>query len=175
MKQINIKKLMDVYHAECTAEIDLAHCRKHLGDYYWITEKTVTDAEAKYDALHQARVNMREYQALVAAIKDAEGRAKERTITADNVLDWLDDIFKKIDISKKAMDGVTVNVDIHAEALPGAYKWTAYSTQFTAIFKSGGWRVTGISRSALRRKNRVIVHHTEESKKALIDKWTNLY
>ena len=114
-------------------------------------------------------------ESLTAAIKDAEGRATARTITASDIADVLLEVEKTLGISKKALEGVRVDIDLNAQTFPNSYKYIPESTQFTAVYKSGSWRVTDIRRDRCRGvKSRIRVTHTEESKAALIDRFTTI-
>lgn len=107
---------------------------------------------------------------LTEAIKAAEGRATARTITAGNILDTLDYIERELKISKKAMNGIHIRADINAQKFPGAYKYIPESTHFQATYKNGSWRITSITREVCRQGMHIEVTHTEESRKAILDR-----
>lgn len=121
-------------------------------------------------------INMKNANAiemLTKAIKEEEGRATARTITAEEVVDELERIETRLGIAKKALNGVRVLVDMNAQSFPNAYKYTPESTHFEATFKNGSWRVTNIYRLRCCSPNkRVEVAHTEESRKAVIERMT---
>lgn len=110
---------------------------------------------------------------LDAAIKAAEGRATARTITGRGIIDALQTVTDKLDITKKALNGVSVSVDIHAQKFPSAYRYTPESTFFDAVFKSGSWRVTRIYREATRNSwyNTYHVNLTPDAEKALLGRY----
>lgn len=113
--------------------------------------------------------------ALGAAIREAEGRAKVRTIDADDVAAALHDLEKRLGISKKSMEGLHVTVDLHAHRFSNAYKGIPESTIFDAEYRRGAWRVVDIRRDRTRApSNAIVVRHTEQSRQAIIDKYTNI-
>lgn len=108
-------------------------------------------------------------ETLTPAIKEAEGRATERTIDAAVIIRTLNEVTDTLGISKKAMEGVWVDCNPHAQTFPRAYKYTPMSTQFSAVYKAGSWRLTNIRRDACR-NNRIVIFHTQTSREALIDR-----
>lgn len=84
--------------------------------------------------------------ALRSVLDDVQHSCTARTVSASDVLTALDRIQRKLSITKKALEGTTVHVDLHAQTFPGAYHGIPESTQFRAVFHSGSWRVTDISR-----------------------------
>lgn len=128
----------------------------------------IEEAQCCKDAFIQASNDL-----LGEAIKMAEGRASVRTITADEIVTALCDTFETLGISKKAMDGVEVSIDLNAQDFPSAYKYTPESTIVDAIYKGGSWRVTSICRDACRRySQRIRVKHTEASREAILSRFT---
>lgn len=118
-------------------------------------------------------VNEANMSKIEAVINEVQGRSTERLITSDNIVKELDTVEKKLGITKKAMEGIQVDIDVHAQDFPKAYKWTPMSTRFCATYRGGKWRVTDIGRHACRKwgKN-IIVKHTEDSQKAIMEKFT---
>lgn len=109
--------------------------------------------------------------ALSAAIREAEGRATARTITARDIVSRLKEIEKGLNIHKKNMNGISVHVDENAQDFPRAYKYTPESTHFYATFKGGSWIITGIERARCRSASqKITITLTEEAKAAIIDR-----
>lgn len=107
---------------------------------------------------------------LDAAIKEAEGRARVRKITAEHICSALSEFEKDLKISKKALEGTKVSYDSNADGYSNSYKrryGIPEGSQFEAIFCSGGWRITRIHRSTCATKQRQAVL-SETAKKALI-------
>lgn len=84
------------------------------------------------------------------AIIAAEGRARVRCISAEGIEKACAKAFDHFDITKKALEGVKISVDIHAQHFPNAYKYTPESTQFCAVYKRGAWYLTDIYRGVCR-------------------------
>lgn len=111
------------------------------------------------------------------AIAEAEGKATARTITFDNIVHACERIEKKLGVTKKAMEGVYYDVDLHAQNFPNAYKYRAESTQFTVEFSKGKWRLVSIGRSYTRREGHQYkcLAMPEETKQAIIDRMMDFW
>lgn len=104
-----------------------------------------------------------------AIIKAAEGRATARTIDFPDIERCLAELEKSLGICKKAMIGITANVDPKAQDFPNAYKYTPESTHFTVVRKASGWDLVSVDRDVTRRYNhRFHVTLTDEAKEAII-------
>lgn len=79
---------------------------------------------------------------LTKAIKEAEGRATARTITADDIVD----ILSRITVPKSKLNGTIVKYD-GAEHFPSTYKYLPESTHFIAKNSNGKWYITDLFRS----------------------------
>lgn len=120
-------------------------------------------------------VNDKNMGKIDAIISEVQGRSKERLITSSDIVRYIEKIERKLDIPKKSMGGISIDVDVNAQNFPNAYKWTPMSTHFCAAFKNGKWRVTSITRSSCRRYGKeVIVEHTEDSRDAIMKKYTTM-
>ena len=167
MKAMNLKDIMEAFKklADCS---DRAHrVEKLYGEdhkYYIEAANDVEAAESRYESIADP---------IRTAIKSAEGRATARTITAEKMLYALIQVEKKLDITKKAMDGIKVTIDINSQSFPNAYKYTPESTHFSAEYKNGSWRLTDIYRAECKNSFHIRIEHTEESKKAIIDRLSN--
>lgn len=114
-------------------------------------------------------VNEKNKEKIEKMIIEAEGRATARTIKFENILEDIKQIEKKLNITKKAMTGVTVDVDHNAQDFPKAYKYTPDSTQYTIVRKSSGWDLVTIERWHTRKDGQTfIVKLTEEAKEAIL-------
>lgn len=113
-------------------------------------------------------------EALTAAIRAVEGRAKVRTITAEKVLSALSAIERKFGIPKKHMDGLEIDVDLNAQDFPAAYNGRPESTRFLAVYKRGTWRVTEIYRHYTRCASQTVKVYTmpEATKAALVARYS---
>ena len=104
-------------------------------------------------------------------IRQAEGRARERRITAADIVDCLNGITDDLNITKTALNGTMVSADLNAETLPQAYKYTAKSTHFVAKFDGGKWWLLSVERADLRRTSkRLFLTLSDTAKAAIIDR-----
>ena len=163
MKTINTKTAMAAYLEKERREILY---RTSAND-----EQTKTRKLEALTAAEEAFCTDTAVIAIKNAIEDVEKMARVRTITAEKLIETLADIDKTLGISKKAKEGIKISVDINAQKFPRAYKGIPESTQFTAEFKGGSWRITGIKRAQCRTA-RIVIEHTEASKAALIGRFT---
>jgi hypothetical protein len=100
-------------------------------------------------------------------------RASARIIDASDIVDDVKRIEKRLDIPKKHMTGISAIVDHYAQDFPHAYKWTAESTHYTIVRKSGGWTLTNVYRDTVKRPSqRYTVNLTEDAKNAIIESRT---
>jgi hypothetical protein len=86
------------------------------------------------------------YEKIQAAIDNAEGRASERLITVEDIVEALTTLEQKLNITKKALIGTTVRVDYNTQHFAKAYKYTPHSTHFAAEYRKSGWFITDIYR-----------------------------
>ena len=107
---------------------------------------------------------------LSRVLDEVQHRATARVIDADDVLQALKDIEKRLHVSKAALDGTIARVDIHAQKFPRAYKrkGTPESTHFTAQNIRGKWYITDVSRCPTAAYTRAAVLQLSEKTKAAI-------
>ena len=103
------------------------------------------------------------------AIKQAEGRATERTIDYLDLTYGIKEIEKRLDIPKVAMTGITAHIDYHAQTFANAYKYTPMSTHAVIKKTASGWNLIGVHRDACRTK-RYILDLPEAAKQALVER-----
>lgn len=175
MKKLNLKNAMAAYRALLRAKEDVRFYERLTTDF----AKTTTShgmLDACKAKLQQAEADLLPLLVPISdAIKEAEGRATVRTIDADDILHRLAQIEDTLHISKKAMQGVVVSVDLHAQTFPNAYKYQPQSTQFVAEFAAGHWSLLHVFRGRCggpRCEMRVTL--TDEAKAALISRFTEL-
>jgi hypothetical protein len=123
--------------------------------------------ELKKEIILKDKRDSKTINALTNAIIDAEGRATARTISYDEIFYILERIKKRLNITKKAMEGIKVFCDPNAQEFSKAYRYTPESTQFNATFKNGKWRITAIYRSTCG-KDDARIELTEDAKNAII-------
>ena len=107
---------------------------------------------------------------LSRVLDEVQRRATARVIDADDVLQALKGIEKRLHVSKSALDGTIARVDVHAQKFPNAYKrkGTPESTFFTAQNVRGKWFVIDVSRCPTASYTRAVVLQLSETTKAAI-------
>ena len=109
-------------------------------------------------------------------LKEVQKRSKVRNITVDEIFKAAVYITNEIKISKKAMNGTKVYVDLNADKYPNAYKFNPESTHFTLLFDKGKWRVTNIART-LQNKScpyRYDIVLSETAKEAILNRYSRM-
>ena len=107
---------------------------------------------------------------LEAEMQKANGKARERTVDADQVIRSLVDYENELKITKKALEGTKVTVNFWNQKPAKAYKYRMMTTFFTARFEKGSWRFIEAYRSDMR-DWRISAELSETAKKALISKY----
>lgn len=107
---------------------------------------------------------------LAAELDRVQSRARVRTVSVEDVGKALEKIAARFRISKTAMEGVRVTVDLNAQKFPNAYNGIPESTFFAAVYSKRAWRVTEVwrGRTAMP-KHMVGVVLTEAAVSALTD------
>lgn len=100
------------------------------------------------------RISEENTAAIRDAIAQAEGRAKARTISVQDILDSVVEISEHYNLPKKYMVGLRFSVDPNAQHFPNAYKYVPESTQFCVEYCPSGWFLTGIAREACKSPSR---------------------
>jgi len=108
-------------------------------------------------------------------IRKAEGRATVRTISAEDLLRFVNDYTKMLGISKKALAGTTVIADLNAQHFPNAYRYMPESTQFGLKATSSGWTLMWVERRECKAPTRAyIAVFTEAAKEAILNRFSAL-
>lgn len=107
---------------------------------------------------------------LSCVLDEVQRRATARVIDADDILQALKSIEKRLHVAKSALDGTVAYVDVHAQKFPNAYKrkGTPESTFFTAQNVRGKWFVIDVSRRPTAAYTRAVVLWLSETTKAAI-------
>lgn len=159
---IRMNKAMEALAAIRVLENDADYARKYHQDRYYAAVEKVRAAEKDLN-------NM--VEPLSAAIREAEGRATARCLTARDVMFALESITKNLNIGKTLMRGIKATVCPAAQDFPRAYKYTPEATTFCAEYKPGGWVVTGIERTKCPRASQeYYIELTENAKTAILDR-----
>lgn len=112
----------------------------------------------------------RNKEKIAAAIKEAEGRSRERTITVDQIFEFCGKIAGVYRIHKKDLEGSTFYVDRYAQNFPAAYKYRAQSTHFTVRYEKGRFLLTEVCRDYTRRDTQRVLADLSQATKAAIIK-----
>ena len=82
------------------------------------------------------------------ALDEVQKRCTARTIDYEDILAEIkavDEQFSKV-CTKKAFENTEVLIDVNGQNFPNAYKFSAYSTQFRAVYLKNKWRIMYIGR-----------------------------
>lgn len=102
------------------------------------------------------------------AIREAEGRATARTLSPDDIINALERAEKRFGVPKKALDGTTISVDVHAQGFPAAYNGVPLSTIFRAENRRGTWYLVDVSRAQTRAPSRALLATLSDTARAAI-------
>lgn len=82
------------------------------------------------------------------ALDEVQGRCNARLITYEDILAELKAVNEQFSTvcTKKSFEGTTVLIDVNGQTFPNSYKFSAYSTQFSAIYLKSKWRLMYIGR-----------------------------
>lgn len=130
-------------------------------------------ADKLENELRQIRSELaNELEPLQNELDNLQARCSARKISAHDILETLYLYDRKLGISAKAKEGIQVSVDFNAQDFPSAYKYTPESTHFSAVYKSGSWRVLCVRRDITRRRSQQIdATLTAAAKEALVAKY----
>ena len=169
MKELNLKQAMHAF-----AEMEAADSWMiRVNSFMSVNDREKERCEFQQNEAHKAFKDIT--ADLTQILDEVQHRFSARIITARDICWALARIDGKLDITKKAMDGVTVSVDLNAQDFPNKYKGTPYSTIFEARYKSGSWRITDIYRAETRGRSKVsTVNLTEEAKAAILANFQTL-
>ena len=161
MKTINISAALRA-HASVLSSSNNVEIYRRIGNGQKLEKAKAVLADYRAELEEASRK-------LSDAIAEAEGRATVRTITAREVIEAVSEIDRKLNITKKAKEGVMAWIDPNAQKFPNAYKWTPVSTHVKLEFR-GGWKVTRIERSRCD-KTRCILTLTPDAEQAILDNY----
>jgi hypothetical protein len=176
MKAIKTKEIMNVYkkakralHADRDIERKInIMIGKTVGEMAEILDMDMYEVR-EYMEYARRRAEYKEVtERLTAEIEKAEGRARERTIDAEDVCRAIIEVESKLNITKKAMKGVCFTYNQYAQNFPRAYKYTPMSTHFKAEFNGTEWKITDIYRDICTNKS-AHIQLTDEAKQAIIE------
>ncbi len=118
-------------------------------------------------------IGIKNCEQLAEAIKAAEGRAKERRISVEDIINALTEVDERLSIISTRTDavGTIVHVDVNAQRFPSAYKYVPESTHFSAELKRDGWRIVSIFRERTKGpKGRITMELTAATKARIVER-----
>lgn len=116
-------------------------------------------------------INEKNADRIRAELDELQKRCSARTIYFVNIADDCKTVERKLDLPKKYLKGVTIQVDHNAQDFPSAYKYTPESTHFTAVHTGKEWKLTDLRRDTTLRASKAFrVFLTEEAKAAILDR-----
>ena len=165
MKAIRTKEIMKAYETMMT--------KKHIYDFElkWSarTKESIEGCKRAYDDSKKAFAEI--VSKADEMLEEIQKKCRVRTINMMGICKALTEINEKLNIQKKAMEDITVSVDINSQAFPKAYKYIPESTYFDATYKKGQWIITDVYRDICKPNNSTM-HLTEEAKQAVLDRLT---
>ena len=89
------------------------------------------------------------------ALDEVQKRCSARTIDFNDILAELNAVDKQFSTvcTKKAFEGTEVLIDVNGQNFCRAYKFSAYSTQFRAVYLKRKWRIMYIGRDICKSYN----------------------
>ena len=106
------------------------------------------------------------------ALDEVQGRCKTRLIDYNDILAELkavDEQFSKV-CTKKGLENTQVLIDVNGQNFPNSYKFSAKSTQFSAIYFKSKWRLVYLDRDWCRTySQRWHITLSETAKKCILD------
>lgn len=109
---------------------------------------------------------------ITAFIDEAEGRSSMRCLTYVDIENAIARIENRLNIPRKAMEGLRYSVDVNAQTFPSAYKYRAESTHMVIEYSKGQWRLMSVSRDTTRRQGHefACINMPEETRNAIISR-----
>lgn len=113
-------------------------------------------------------------KSIEAAICETEGKARCRRIVYSDVVKAVSEIEKKFSfITKKALEGTVVKVDMNAQQFCKSYHGIPESTHFVMVYEKRKWRITDIYRTNCRQSgDRYHVTLSDSAKESIIKAYT---
>lgn len=120
------------------------------------------------------RIEEKNRDKINAAIKEAEGKARERLVDYDMLIASIKCFERHYEMTtKKHWEDMRVVLNPHAENFPNAYKYTPYGTVCTICRSKGKWILSNVRRDYVNNEKRFVVRNlSEETKKEIIESMT---
>lgn len=120
------------------------------------------------------KINVNNKEKIEAALNETQSRAKARTISYEDILEAIETIEEKLNISKKAMVGVTARVSLHCQYFPAKYNGQPMGTEFLIQRFPSGWFLTGMVRSNIDHNRTYRLFLSESAKEAILNNASEL-
>ena len=120
------------------------------------------------------KINVNNKEKIEAALNETQSRAKARTISYEDILETIEHIEEKLNISKKAMVGVIARASLHCQHFPANYNGQPMGTEFTIQRFSSGWFLTGVSRENIEHVRKYRLTLSESAKAAILENASEL-
>lgn len=109
------------------------------------------------------------------AIDEAEGKARERKVTAKQLIACAEKMDKKLSIAPAHLKGVTARVDINAQDFPNAYKYIPESTVATFEHTGRAWALIDVKRDRTDIASKAIRFNlTEEAREWIVKRFESM-
>ena len=115
------------------------------------------------------KINIDNCQKIEQALADVQKKARERTISYEDILEAISHIEDELNISKKAMIGTKAHISLYCGHFPGAYKGTPMGTEFDIERFSTGWFLTGVDRCSVDHTRTYRLILSESAKEAILN------
>ena len=120
------------------------------------------------------KININNKEKIEAALNEVQSRTKARTISYEDILETIEHIEEKLNISKKAMVGVIARVSVQCQHFPANYNGQPMGTEFTIQRFSSGWFLTGVSRENIEHVRKYRLTLSESAKAAILENASEL-
>lgn len=109
------------------------------------------------------------------AINEAEGKARERKVTAKQLIACAEKLDKKLGIAPAHLKGVTARVDINAQDFPNAYKYIPESTVATLEHTGRAWALIDVKRDRTDIASKAVRFNlTEEAREWIVKRFESM-
>lgn len=110
-----------------------------------------------------------------AEIDAVQKQCRARTIDVADIISYTDLITQRMGVPLAHLEGCEFRVDTHAQHFPNAYRGMPESTQFTLLYKSRKWRLTGVFREQCHNGLMTVwCKLTPEAEMAIVKKYSQL-
>ena len=123
---------------------------------YTLNIKTGRGSQEKENKKMKIVVKKENAEKIQKAIDVAEGKARERKITAEDLIASAEKLSKKLGIAPAHLRGVRAKVDLNAQDFPRAYKYIPESTIAFLEHTGRAWALVDVRRDNAEIANRAV-------------------